>query len=276
MTKETHRQKIVLTECVTPNMPKIRGSFFNRKYRESGGSNGQLTPSTSNSATSRSGNRSSNSTPRSRAKRSGGKSDRLTLSRSSGKDRYQPNRSRPSSGYIEQDFSTPRATRASLLTPISGSNMRDGKITHFYYRPLELDNDSSSESIEDAIKRKQIGSQNETTEDSSSKKKPVRASNARDKPSEAQAESKLKSEIIRNSRITHFHYRPLELDNETSSESMDSIMRRKYRGSHDKLTVVDPQSESPTKKTTALKRRWNEMEESTAKTATGWELPTIV
>lgn len=166
MTKDLHCQKIVPSECVTPNVPRIRGSFFNRKFHESGGSVGQLTPSTPRVSANKSVNhRSSGSGTKFRPKRSGSTNDSLCLTNGSSKNGGRPTRSRPNSNeFFEPDFSTPRATRSSLLTPTNGvTTRRNGKITHFYYRPLELDNDSSSESTDSVMKRRHAHNPNRPT-----------------------------------------------------------------------------------------------------------------
>lgn len=123
--------------AVTPNVPRIRNSFFNRKFRESGGSVDQLMITTPRVINKGSGKKSSGSSSKSRSRKDVGKSSGDGNNRLSGR----PTRSRPSTDELfEPDFSTPRATRASLLTP-----MRNEKISFVQYRPLELDNDSSSE-----------------------------------------------------------------------------------------------------------------------------------
>jgi hypothetical protein len=149
MTKDTHFQMAVMTECVTPNVPRIRSSFFNRKFRDiSGGSDGhtQLTPTTPKVNNSKAKNTPST---RSRSRRSGGNSSgdsRRTKTNLPNNGR--PSRSRPNNDeFYDQDFSTPRATRSLLTPPRTSTKInKHGKVTHVIYQPLELDNESSSES----------------------------------------------------------------------------------------------------------------------------------
>ena len=52
-----------------------------------------------------------------------------------------------------------------MLTPTTGvTTNKDGRIAHFYYRPLELDNDSSSESTDNIMRRRHANSQNKSQE----------------------------------------------------------------------------------------------------------------
>ena len=156
MTMDIHLQITLPNECVTPNVPRIKASFFNRKYRDIQSS----TPSTPKVTNARVRVSSSTST-RSRSKRSGssgvgtGSSGRQqTYSPYSGR----PSRSRPSnSEFFDPDFSTPRATK-SLLTPTTNGTRlgKNGRITHLIYKPLELDNESSSESIDTRRKRSKL------------------------------------------------------------------------------------------------------------------------
>lgn len=164
MTKDIHFQ-IDLTKdttttdiCVTPNVPRIRTSFFNRKFRDiSGGSDGQheqLTPTTPKVRTTRP--KASSSSGRSRSRRSGGgtgSSSRRLKTICSPSD-GRPSRSRPNNNeFYDHDFSTPRAIR-SLLTPPKTSTRvsKEGRVTHIIYNPLELDNESSSESSDRYLK----------------------------------------------------------------------------------------------------------------------------
>lgn len=132
--------------CVTPNVPRLRHSFFNRKYRDmSASSYVHFTPQTpkitkSRTPTSRGRARKSTSGPRRGGNKTGGR----------------PNRSRPDNyEFNDLDFSTPRATR-NLLTPTRSARLdANGRITHLVYRPLELDNnDSSSDNTNDSFMRR--------------------------------------------------------------------------------------------------------------------------
>lgn len=141
MTMDIHLQITIPDECVTPNVPRIKASFFNRKYRDS-----QSTPTTPKVAHARI---KLTTSTRSRPKQSSTKA-----SGSSRQQNNSPYNSRPSKGRsntnepFDPDFSTPRATR-NLLTPPSTNGIKLGKrgVTHLIYRPLELDNESSSDSI---------------------------------------------------------------------------------------------------------------------------------
>lgn len=144
-------QKTVPTECVTPNVPRIKNSFFNRKYRDFKGSEIQLTPTTPKVTI-----RNRTPTPKNRSRKRSGRGIHSRDSDTYNRNNGRPARSRPSCNeYFDPDFSTPRANK-SLLTPTSSARLgKNGRITHLIYRPLELDNDSSSELTDNLLKQKQ-------------------------------------------------------------------------------------------------------------------------
>lgn len=57
---------------------------------------------------------------------------------------------------ISSDYSTPKTTRTSVTRPTRGGrNLRNSKF-HLLYRPLELDNESSSESTDSILRRRKL------------------------------------------------------------------------------------------------------------------------
>lgn len=58
--------------------------------------------------------------------------------------------------YISSDYSTPKTTRTSVTRPTRGCrNLRNSKY-HLLYKPLELDNESSSESTDSILRRRKL------------------------------------------------------------------------------------------------------------------------
>lgn len=149
---DIHVQITIPDDCVTPNVPRIRASFFNRKYRDI-----KAAPTTpkSNQANIR-----VTSVTRGRARRSAGS----TGNPANKQQAFSPITGNSFKGRAEindpfdLDFSTPRATR-NLLTPPSTNVTKRGKggrVTHLIYKPLELDNESSSESLDSRRKRTRL------------------------------------------------------------------------------------------------------------------------
>lgn len=151
MTMDIHLQITLPDECVTPNVPRIKASFFNRKYRDI-----QTTPATPKVSHARV---KVTTSTKSRLKRSAGSTKGSTRQQARSPYTGRTSRGRTSINEpFDPDFSTPRATR-NLLTPPSTNCAKlgkNGRVTHLIYKPLELDNESSSESIDTRRKRTRI------------------------------------------------------------------------------------------------------------------------
>lgn len=143
LTMQSKTDRRFVAAIRTPNVPKVKGSFFARKYREI--TQGQLTPSTP---------KLDNATPMRNRHRSGNyhpytKDHHTTKSARSNRNQHINHDS------IVCDYSTPTTTR-TLLTPTSLSGSKKRGPTRFMYKPLELDNESSSESTDSIMRRHEV------------------------------------------------------------------------------------------------------------------------
>jgi len=134
--KNTEVSKIV---AKTPTVPRINGSMLNKKCKDCPKGGQPPTPATP---------KPTRQTPLRNRPRSGAKQ-----TNSSGRStKSKPNHNES----IASDYSTPKTTR-NLSTPKSTTCMtlKSGKrISHLIYRPLELDNESSSESSDCFMRRR--------------------------------------------------------------------------------------------------------------------------
>lgn len=137
----TPSKKMNINVLTTPNIPKIRASFFNRKYRDL--SNCQTTPATPKPQKPTSASIAARQRGLDVRQHSGSKEAKQNHKLSA---KISKNIKANQNESITSDYSTPKTTRA-LVTPSTNSG---GKLKrcryHLIYKPLELDNESSSES----------------------------------------------------------------------------------------------------------------------------------
>lgn len=133
----------------TPNLPRVKGSLFNRKFKEITSSR-QMTPDSDDfQATTPMINRRRSfvyGSPRVTALNNGSTSAR------SNKRKLRHNEP------IASDYSTPRTTRYFVKSINSNSNnkSKNVKVAYLVYQPLQLDNESSSESSDCFLKRRVV------------------------------------------------------------------------------------------------------------------------
>lgn len=130
----------------TPNLQKNRVSFLNRRNRDS--PHFPLTPTTPKLDKSM-------VTPM--KIRSGGRNPLNSRGSSSSRRTSREGLLNKSIGeeLISSTYSTPKTTRGLMTPNLSGSNKLKRRVTHLIYRPLELDNESSSESTESLARRRE-------------------------------------------------------------------------------------------------------------------------
>lgn len=153
-TNQTEATPITVTSTTdftkTPIVPRLRGSFYDAKHGEI--SHFPPTPTTPKLDQSHIGPPASRSgtTRKFVANRSGSAGRKLIRTTPTCKPSKRDE-------LISSNYSTPKTTRGLLtknLRPGTGNLKPTRRVTHLIYRPLELDNESSSESTDSIMKRR--------------------------------------------------------------------------------------------------------------------------
>lgn len=158
--RTTRRRLVPQSEVTkTPNVPRVKGSFFNRKHREITGYQGMSPGSAEGQVTTPMLNRRRSYMYTSPVARAAGQDNGSSSTRSS---RTKVIRSDTT---LSSDYTTPRTTRTFVETINSGGNKSSKKLAHLIYQPLQLDTESSSESSDSFMRRRKVarpGSPNKT------------------------------------------------------------------------------------------------------------------